>query len=81
MFIRWGLLLQVSTINALTFILYFYTLQMDEKMKNILENAENDSNDDLDFFDALDDMNTYLDSVDNYDDIDALCEWYLTFWL
>lgn len=54
---------------------------MDEQVKNILENAENDSNNDLDFFDALDDMNAYLDSVDDYDDIDALCEWYLTFWL
>jgi len=72
-------LLQVAIIRVLNSILYFYTLQMDEQMKNILEDAENDSNNDLDFFDAMDDMNTYLDSIDDYDDIDALCEWYLTF--
>ena len=53
---------------------------MDE-LKTTLQIDEKNSNDDLDFFDALDDMNTYLDSIDDYDDIDALCEWYLTFWL
>ena len=56
---------------------------MDEKMEKTLQLEENASNDDLDFFDALDDMNSYLDSLDDYeyDDIDALCEWYLTFGL
>lgn len=63
-------------------ILAFYTLQLQkmDELKTTLQIDEQNSNEDLDFFDAMDDMNTYLDSVDDFDDIDALAEWYLTFW-